>query len=60
MDDEAESAAIVAANELAPVSLTDSEVDDLIEFLHALTDRGTLDLRHFVPPSVPSGLPVAD
>jgi hypothetical protein len=35
-------------------------VNDLVEFLHALTDRDTMDLLSFVPPSVPSGLPVAD
>ncbi|MGK0186272.1 MAG: cytochrome c peroxidase [Verrucomicrobiales bacterium] len=60
MDDEAEGAAIVAANELVPTNLTNQEITDLVGFLHALTDRETIDLRRFVPLVVPSGLPVAD
>ena len=45
--------------ELAAVpSLTDSQIDDLIAFLDALTDPGATDLGHLVPASVPSGLPV--
>lgn len=41
-------------------SLSDDDIADLRAFLSALTDPATLDLRHLVPPSVPSGLPVAD
>ena len=45
--------------ELAAVpSLTDSQIDELIAFLDALTDPGATDLGHLVPASVPSGLPV--
>jgi cytochrome c peroxidase len=45
--------------ELAAVpSLTDSQIDDLIAFLNALTDPGATDLGHLIPASVPSGLPV--
>ena len=33
---------------------------DLIEFLRALTDPSAQDLRSEVPPSVPSGLPLAE
>jgi cytochrome c peroxidase len=33
-------------------------VDEITEFLKALTDPGARDLRRFVPASVPSGLPV--
>jgi hypothetical protein len=33
-------------------------VDDITEFLKALTDPGARDLSRVVPDSVPSGLPV--
>jgi hypothetical protein len=33
-------------------------VDDITEFLKALTDPAARDLNRFVPDSVPSGLPV--
>ena len=36
------------------------QVDFLLEFLHALTDRDSLDLRSDVPRSVPSGLPIVE
>ena len=39
---------------------TDAEIDDLMDFLHALTDPKTLNLGTDVPASVPSGLPVSD
>lgn len=58
--DLARRAAIGAANELAPVNLRDKEVHDLIEFLHALTDPSSIDLRKDTPASVPSGLPMFD
>jgi cytochrome c peroxidase len=60
MRDPAVVAAIAAANELAPVDLDDREIDQLIDFLHALTDPSMLDLRGDVPRSVPSGLPLGD
>jgi cytochrome c peroxidase len=60
MNDPARVAAIAAANELAPVSLKDSEVDALVAFLHALTDPAALDMRRDVPMAVPSGLPLAE
>ena len=52
--------AIADANELEPVSLSDTEVDDLLAFLRALTDPTTIDLRRDVPLSVPSGLPLVE
>jgi cytochrome c peroxidase len=52
--------AIAAANELEPMALTEDQIDLLMEFLLALTDPASLDLRKDVPFSVPSGLPVAD
>ncbi len=38
--------------------LTDQEIDDLVAFLHALTDPAAVDLHRFMPESVPSGLPL--
>ena len=58
--DAARRQAIGAASELAPQSPSDTEIDALMEFLHALTDRRCSDLRHLIPNQVPSGLPVAD
>lgn len=40
------------------IDLTDAEVDDLVEFLKALTDPRMLDTATIAPQSVPSGLPV--
>jgi cytochrome c peroxidase len=46
----------LAAN---PVTLSDGQLDDLMEFLHALTDPAVAtDLPQLLPASVPSGLPV--
>ena len=59
-DDPLITLAIANANELAPVNLKDQEVDDLIAFLHTLTDTSSLDLRSQVPFTVPSGLPIGD
>lgn len=52
---EADMAAIAAANDLAPQSLTDAEVQALLAFLKALEDPAQ---RLGVPKTVPSGLPV--
>ncbi|MEM7248682.1 MAG: cytochrome c peroxidase [Acidobacteriota bacterium] len=52
--------AIAEANELAPVVLTDAEVEQVLAFLRSLTDPRSRDLGHLVPDRVPSGLPVAD
>ncbi|MCL4221765.1 MAG: hypothetical protein KJZ65_10410 [Phycisphaerales bacterium] len=40
--------------------LSERQFADLMDFLHALTDPHSLDLRHTIPMSVPSGLPVFD
>lgn len=48
------------AIETDPVQLSDREVQLLLDFLHALTDPNSLDMRWTVPQSVPSGLPLAD
>jgi len=59
-DDVARRAAIAARNELAPVTVSEDELSDLVEFLHALTDPASLDLGRHVPERVPSDLPVRD
>lgn len=39
-------------------SLNDFDVDEIVDFLHALTARDASDLSDVVPASVPSGLPI--
>ncbi len=51
---------IGAACEIERTEVTAAEIDDLLDFLYALTDRNSLDLRADLPAMVPSGLPVAD
>ena len=46
--------------EIEPVSLSDEEVMLLTDFLQALTDPASLDMRATAPKWVPSGLPLAD
>lgn len=60
MDDAQRVKFIADHNDLAPFAYTDEEVDRIIDFLHALTDRASLDLRRNQPLSVPSGLTVTD
>jgi cytochrome c peroxidase len=60
MDDPVKAAEITAANELAPSTLTDSQIDAIITFMNALTDPNVANLITLVPSTVPSGLPVAD
>lgn len=48
------------ANELLPQTLAQRDIDALVAFLHALTDRASLNMRDMIPDSVPSGLPVGD
>ncbi len=45
---------------LHPTTITDSEMADLLAFLHALTDPAVYTLAQEVPTWVPSGLPVAE
>jgi cytochrome c peroxidase len=59
-NDQAVTDAIAAAIELIPPTLTPVQIDDLMEFLHALTDPSAGDLRSTVPARVPSGLPLAE
>jgi len=58
--DLARRAALAASNELPPLALDTDEVDDLVAFMHALTDVRTTDLSKAMPQRVPSGLPLAD
>jgi len=51
---------IAVANELAPIDLSDAEINDLLAFLESLTDPAAMDLSGEAPDRVPSGLPVAD
>ena len=51
---------IADSSELAPFTLTDQEVSDLLDFLHALTDPAGIDLRGDVPRSLPSGLTLVE
>ena len=60
MEDPARVEAIAEAVELKSRYLTDHQIDDLLDFLEALTDPASLDLRNDVPAAVPSGLPVRD
>lgn len=53
-----EIAAIAAANELPPVTLSDEEITQILAFLASLTDAGALIGRLGIPDAVPSGLPV--
>jgi cytochrome c peroxidase len=47
-------------NELEPFTYSPRDVDLILEFLHALTDPSSIDLRDDQPFTVPSGLPLAD
>jgi cytochrome c peroxidase len=46
------------AIDIAPVSLSDSEVSDIVAFLHGLTGETAGDRPMGRPQKVPSGLPV--
>jgi len=59
-NDAARVAEIASANELQAIALKDKKVMVLMDFLHALTDPGSIDLRSDVPKSVPSGLSLAE
>ncbi len=59
-NDDISRAELKASIEIQPVNLTDEEIGYLLDFLNALTDPASLDMRSTVPYRVPSGLPVAD
>jgi cytochrome c peroxidase len=62
MDDSDAIARIAAANELTPFAYSAEDVDRILDFLNALTDPASLDLRsnQDVVNGVPSGLPLDD
>ena len=60
LDDPGVMSAIADACEMEPVGLSERQVDLLMDFLWALTDPASVDLRNDVPGAVPSGLPLAD
>jgi cytochrome c peroxidase len=60
LDDASAMSAIEEACELQPRTLSERQIDDLMDFLWALTDPQSVDLRVDVPASVPSGLPLAE
>lgn len=60
MDDVASVTAIADSNDLAPVHLSDKEIGYLVDFLNALTDPNSIDLRTDVPKTVPSGLSIVE
>lgn len=60
MNDENRVLGILDANELEPALLSEDEIESLLDFLNALTDVRSIDLRHAIPLRVPSGLPVYD
>ncbi|MDH3577875.1 MAG: cytochrome-c peroxidase [Gammaproteobacteria bacterium] len=53
-------ASIAQAIELSPARLSEREIRQLVDFLHALTDPAMLDRRGGVPKSLPSGMPLGD
>ena len=58
MEDFDEVLAITAAIGIAPVRLSEAEIEALVAFLGALTDPVSLTGRLGIPDTVPSGLPV--
>jgi hypothetical protein len=42
------------------VHLSEREIGQLIDFLHALSDPAMLDMRGDVPKSLPSGIPLGE
>ena len=52
--------AIARAIEIETQVLSEGDIDDLMDFLNALTDPSAGDLRKSVPTGVPSGLPLAE
>ncbi|MCK4833734.1 MAG: cytochrome-c peroxidase, partial [Gammaproteobacteria bacterium] len=62
MDDPDRVDFIAAHNELAPMDYSEEDVDRIMDFLNALTDPASIDLRRDqdVVNGVPSGLPLDD
>jgi len=52
--------AIKDACELQPLDLSNRDIRNLMDFIHALTDPSSIDLRAEVPARVPSNLPLTE
>ncbi len=59
-NDPSRRAEIAAASEIKKVRLNNRQIAYLLDFLNALTDPDSIDLRIDVPTEVPSGLPLYD
>lgn len=59
-NDPASVQAIADSSNIGMIPLSDRQIDDIVAFLHSLTDQSKIDLRNLLPASVPSSLPVAD
>jgi cytochrome c peroxidase len=53
-------ASLAKPEEIEPIYLSDSEVEELVIFLKSLTSPSLDELVKLVPERVPSGLPVED
>jgi cytochrome c peroxidase len=60
MNDEYSRNSLLSNLDIENVVLTEEQIDRLMDFLDAATDRKSIDLRTDVPTKVPSGLPVFD
>lgn len=60
MDEPAVLDEIANASEIRHLNYSHQDIDRIMEFLHALTDPASLDLRSHTPKHLPSDLPLAD
>ncbi len=60
MNDEYSRNSLLSNLDIENVDLTEEQIDRLMDFLDAVTDRNSIDLRTDVPSKVPSGLPIFD
>lgn len=51
---------ILRSSDLPKINLSLQEKNDLVNFLHSLTDRSCFSMSHLIPARVPSNLPVFD
>lgn len=50
--------ALVSNLDIDPVNLSEKEIDYLMDFMDAVTDKKSVDMRKDIPQKVPSGLPI--
>ncbi|MCF6299662.1 MAG: cytochrome-c peroxidase [Proteobacteria bacterium] len=60
MNDTLSRNALLSNLDIENVNLTETQIDRLLDFLDAVTDRSSIDLKTDFPLTVPSGLPVFD